>query len=538
MDEITLELSAVLDDLHRATDFAREICESIKNREIEKDFVNLVELAVSEAFTNIIKHSGDADAGGKVLLCFQVFQDRLVTILKNRGKNFNINNVLQPDFESHPENGYGIYIINSIMDKIDLLNENDWHVLSMTKYFKTAARQFMNILVVDDDPDIRQLLQRHLGNQGFEVITAGDGREALEILLNTDVRLVITDWMMPEMDGAALCNSIRSASLSGYVYVIFLTARTKKEDIIKGMEAGADDYLIKPFNAEELKARVNAGRRILLLEHSLIAKNEIIRRDLIGAKKLQESYLPGSLPEVPSIEFASRFIPSTYVSGDMFNIFRLDEKHIGIYHLDVMGHGVLSALFSFSINQRLSHDLYPFGLLKIPEDTPPFYKINQPIDVVRILNEENLLDDLGSYFTLLYAILNTETGVLSICRAGHNLPLVIRADGSSEYLEGGGPPIGLGIPFEGNENQEIQLFPGDSFIVFSDGINECNPLDQPNVEFGLERAKNLLAANRALSMDEAFEKLIEDLIAFRGAETFNDDVSIIGYKQMEISVQT
>jgi sigma-B regulation protein RsbU (phosphoserine phosphatase) len=134
---------------------------------------------------------------------------------------------------------------------------------------------------------------------------------------------------------------------------------------------------------------------------------------------------------------------------------------------------------------------------------------------------------------MIYAVLNVQTGLLTMCRAGHNLPLIISKEGEARYIDGGGPPIGLGIPFEGNEGQDIQLSPGDSFIVFSDGINECSSSEEPDTEYGLERVKEILVENNSSNLDKSFDSLIADLNIFRGKADIADDVSIIGFRWKE-----
>jgi two-component system cell cycle response regulator len=130
------------------------------------------------------------------------------------------------------------------------------------------------ILLAEDDPVTRMLMTRFLKKAGYEVDAVANGSEALDRMTKRYYPMLVTDWEMPEMDGVALCKAVRNMQLDGYVYALLLTARDSKEHIIAGLEAGADDYLIKPVHEPELIARLNAGRRILNLEHSLRVANQ------------------------------------------------------------------------------------------------------------------------------------------------------------------------------------------------------------------------------------------------------------------------
>jgi two-component system cell cycle response regulator len=130
------------------------------------------------------------------------------------------------------------------------------------------------ILLAEDDPVTRMLMTRFLKNAGYEVDGVANGSEALDKMTKRYYPMLVTDWEMPQMDGIALCNAVRNMQLDGYVYALLLTARDAKEHIIAGLEAGADDYLVKPVHEAELIARLNAGRRILALEHSLRVANQ------------------------------------------------------------------------------------------------------------------------------------------------------------------------------------------------------------------------------------------------------------------------
>ena len=141
----------------------------------------------------------------------------------------------------------------------------------------TEEKISIPILVVDDDPVSRALLEKFLIRAGYNVTTAKNGHDALRTLKENFFSIVISDWMMPEMDGIELCKVIRNTDFPGYIFFILITSRDAKDDLVLGLEAGADDYLTKPFNHAELRARLNTAERILKLEKSLKEANEAIR---------------------------------------------------------------------------------------------------------------------------------------------------------------------------------------------------------------------------------------------------------------------
>jgi two-component system, cell cycle response regulator len=136
----------------------------------------------------------------------------------------------------------------------------------------------VKILVADDDPVSRRMIERMLQRSGYEVVTVKDGRQAAdESSKQNGPRLALIDWMMPELDGPGVCREMRSRHDNSYVYILLLTSKQSSQDIVEGLEAGADDYLTKPWQAGELKARLDTGRRILLLEDKLIGAREEMR---------------------------------------------------------------------------------------------------------------------------------------------------------------------------------------------------------------------------------------------------------------------
>ncbi len=147
----------------------------------------------------------------------------------------------------------------------------------------------MKILIAEDALVSRRLLERHLQTWGHEVVAATDGAEAWQLFGTDEFPIVISDWMMPEIDGLELVRRIRASERPGYVYIILLTAKSETEDLVAGMEAGADDFMGKPFERDELRVRLRAGERIIQLEKTLAQQNRELRETqaaLIQSEKL------------------------------------------------------------------------------------------------------------------------------------------------------------------------------------------------------------------------------------------------------------
>src|SRR5712671_2281591 len=142
----------------------------------------------------------------------------------------------------------------------------------------------MRVLVADDNPVFQTVLRAMLSSWGYEVVVASDGDEAWKLLQTDDgPRLAILDWMMPGMDGIEVCRRTRAGVRLGYVYILILTAKAHSEDLRVAMDAGADDYITKPFKSVELRARLRAGSRILQLEQQLRLARGVVSGDgLVG----------------------------------------------------------------------------------------------------------------------------------------------------------------------------------------------------------------------------------------------------------------
>jgi two-component system, cell cycle response regulator len=218
---------------------------------------------------------------------------------------------------------------------------------------KNGGTEDFPVLVAEDNPVVRSLLEKTLRKAGHNVTLAENGRQAYDLFQKYFFPIILSDWMMPEMDGIELCKAVRSTQSPGYVFIILLTSRNSKDDIVAGLEAGADDYLSKPFNPGELKARIKTGIRILNLERSLRKANEEIRmlsiRDsLTGC--FNRGYADTHLPN--EVKRALRY--GTSLSLVMFDIDRF--KDINDTHGHQAGDAVLVELVN-RVQQSVRNDV-------------------------------------------------------------------------------------------------------------------------------------------------------------------------------------
>jgi sigma-B regulation protein RsbU (phosphoserine phosphatase) len=343
----------------------------------------------------------------------------------------------------------------------------------------------MRVLVVEDDPGLLPVLASVVEALGFEVVTASDGRQAWDRLRSSHCSIVLTDWVMPEMDGLELVRAIRSREETAGLWVIMLTGHSDEQAFALGMDAGVDDFLTKPWRPEELQARLKVARRHRLLQEKLEEANRTLRRsnreleqyhdrvsrELQAAAKVQSSLLPGEFEPPEALDIAWRVRPCEELAGDILNILELTDNTLGLYVLDVSGHGVSAALLSAQVGRMLSADPSQSRLLcrgrgrnRRPVD---------PVEVVRELNDVFPMDPLRpQFFTLLYGVFEVDIGRFVFSAAGHPGPIVVRGDGRVEEHLLPGTPVGMLRDGQWGQ-REITLQPGDHVALVSDGLAEA-----------------------------------------------------------------
>jgi sigma-B regulation protein RsbU (phosphoserine phosphatase) len=395
------------------------------------------------------------------------------------------------------------------------------------KAAETSTRhQAAKILIADDHALGRFKLESDLKKWGHDVTAAEDGEEAWELFQKNEYSIVITDWMMPRLNGLELVRLIRAAERADYVYIIMLTAKAEKHDIVAGMGAGADDFLTKPFHRDELQVRVRAGVRMTSLNRALSETNRRLQRVQEAAAQIQGMCLPTVKPQVPGYRFAWDHISCGALGGDMFNIVPLDEKHVGVFVLDVTGEGVPAALLVTTLSRVMSSASDPASLLVRRSERGSNVQIREPIEVARELNRQFGTQEGKQYFTLAYGVLNQESREFQFTAAGHPPLLLVRPGESPGMLDVDGFPIGMAPDSDDFHQKAITLEPGDRLLIYSDGLPDA--MNGEGEVFGAARLLETVQNLSGASLGELIRAVTGELAKWRGEAAVNDDVSLLG----------
>jgi sigma-B regulation protein RsbU (phosphoserine phosphatase) len=276
-----------------------------------------------------------------------------------------------------------------------------------------------------------------------------------------------------------------------------------------------------------------AQRKLTDLNRQLSERQERMDEDLRAAAGIQKSLLPVSLPRISDLDMAWRFLPSETIGGDVFNVFPLDEHHLGIYMLDVSGHGVPAALVTVSVSQML----LPHTGIVLRNDpmSASGRDITCPREVMELLDREYPLERFDKFFSMIYIVLNIRDGSFAICNAGHMPALLFRQDGSIEKLKKGGTVIGLGgvVPFE---QQEETLYKGDKLLLYTDGVTDF--MNCRLERFGKDRFTHVARSFQNRPVEEMVNGIHVAMTAFGDGFPIQDDVSILGISRKKGSLTT
>ena len=367
----------------------------------------------------------------------------------------------------------------------------------------------MKVLIAEDEAISRLLLHKAVQRLGHECLVAEDGQQAWEMLATTPVDVVISDWMMPGLDGIELCRRVRATTSETYTYFILLTALSDKEHLVAGLEAGADDYLAKPLDRHELQARLIAAERVTALYQELANQRRQLLAELARAAQVQAELLPRDYPTLPGCQLAARCVPAREVGGDFYD---WQEAVPGVLTFtlgDVSGKGMPAALLMATVRMALR---------VVAGHHSPAAGVDL---AARALARD--LERSESFVTLFHAQFDMASRRLTYVDAGHGYVFVRRADGTTEELEQGGLPLGISTE-ETYEEGAITLRPGDALVMYSDGLVDA----RPDLEYGPVAFADRI--NGAASASEMVDRLLT-LVRLNGAPP--DDLTIMALRCQE-----
>ena len=404
----------------------------------------------------------------------------------------------------------------------------------------TAPAQVAHILVVDDHEGNRKSLSRLLERRGYRVTAVGDGEAALAFVRETVPDLILLDVIMPGLNGWEVLKHIRATHSPSELAIIMATGRDDSEDVVNALSLGANDYVTKPLDFPVVLARIETQialsasvRRIKALEEGLRARNaeleaanrelaaaaERTRGELELAARVQAGFLPAKPLTIPGFHFAWAYEPCEHLAGDALNYFPLCDGYVGMFVLDVSGHGVGASLLSVAAMRALS-PLHSSLLLEGE---------NRPASAASVVEQMNRMFPFDApawqFITLFYALLDTRSRELTYVSAGHPAALHLARDGTARPLHTGGAALGFGTVYR---ECTVQLDRGDRVFIYSDGLTEA--MNDREVQFGVERTTQVLQAASNETLQVSLDRLIAAVDAWRNGAPSRDDLSALAFE--------
>ena len=379
------------------------------------------------------------------------------------------------------------------------------------------SSEVIKILIVDDEAVNRQVLFNNLSLNQYAVFQAINGEETLELIakgLRPDVMLL--DVMMPKMTGYEVTQKLREKFNATELPIILLTAKTQVQDIVTGLNMGANDYMIKPFAKDELLARIKTHVNISRLQ----TENLRLATELEVTRRLQQMILPRpeELAAIQGVEIVGFMEPAEEVGGDYYAVLETD----GVVTLgigDVTGHGLESGILML---------MTQMGIRTLTE-----IRETDPIQFLTILNSTlyKNIERMNVDRNLTLVLLNYYQGLLTIS-GQHEEILIVRSDGNIERID----TMDLGLPIALDENitefinsATVELKTGDGVVLYTDGITETFNVDRQ--QYGLDRLCDVISENWQHPIEDIKQSVINDVLTFRGKEKQFDDITLLILKQ-------
>ncbi|HDP80736.1 MAG TPA: response regulator [Spirochaetes bacterium] len=368
------------------------------------------------------------------------------------------------------------------------------------------------ILIIDDEPVNLQVLINFLGLAGYRVDVAHSGPEGLRLIEESVPDAVLLDVMMPVMSGYEVCRVLREKYSRHELPVLMLTAKRSIDDMVTGFQCGASDYIPKPFNRDELLARVSnlIAIKKAAADHNRLA---VLNRELTIAHQIQQSILPACPPKLPGMTVETCYRPASVLGGDFYDFLEAGDNCLGALMADVSGHGIpaaiISAMFKMAFSMHRGDCADP-GMLLAGTESALRGKLH------------------GQFITACYARIDPARMTMATANAGHWAPLVCSGENGDVYeVQARGRAMGP-LPGAGFPVVETALVRGDRVVLYTDGIIECR--DPAGAMFGEERFHRLIREGRALPPGEFINRVLDAVAAWSGlpgSANQEDDITMV-----------
>ena len=369
-----------------------------------------------------------------------------------------------------------------------------------------------SILLVDDNPTNLQVLFQTLDGVGCKLLVAKNGEMALSITDKARPDLILLDIMMPGIDGYEVCRQLKSVPATADIPVIFLSALGDTEDKVKGLQLGAVDYITKPFQPDEVIARVNTHLTIHRLKREVESRKDQLEHELKVVSEVQQKLLPKQQPTIDGFKLAVHYETSRYAGGDYYDIIALPDNHWGFLIADAEGHSAPAAVLM----------AMTCALFRAYPDTT-----TNPAKMLHYLNEHLCKVAEPSFMTALYAVYDANQKTMQLARAGQPLPMIYRfAEKQAIELPCPGVyPLGI-EPYEIEiPVTETKLEAGDRFLVYTDGVSER--FNEKEDIYGEKRVLRQLATDSADNPQDVLTAIMADVERFAGERPADDDQALL-----------
>ena len=401
-----------------------------------------------------------------------------------------------------------------------------------------VLRAIKTVLIVDDSAAQRRIIAGFLTGWGLHSLQASSAKSAISLFKKHRPNIILSDWMMPKMNGLDLCDTLRQITPDLYIYFILLTSRSTKAEMLQAFQQGADDFLSKPIAAVELHARITAAARLLDTQRKLKLKNRQIKvalrktqalnaamdKDLIAAQQLQTALIHNRHRRFGRFDIAALVENAGPVGGDLAGFFAIGATHIGFYIADVSGHDISAAMLTVRIASFFSAEALSQNIavkrLKTGQICP-----RQPHDILQSINQIMLKDvTTDHYLTMISGLLDLTSGRLCFAQAGHPYPILQAKEDRFHHIGRDSLPIGI-LQTARYQDHHLQLALGERLILYSDGFSD-GIYDQ-NTKLGKERLQPLFARVQHLHGPALIHNILENIHAARDQTPLVDDLSAL-----------